>query len=95
MACNSGLPEAWITGVNPKIACADAPASKPLVKGLQDGEIDALVVQDPYKMGYMAVEVLVKHLKGEKVDPLYDTGVKVVTKKDLNDPQIRALLGLK
>ena len=39
-------------------------ASDTLVKGLSDGHIDGLVVQDPVKMGYLGVKTMVEHLKG-------------------------------
>lgn len=66
-----------------------------LIEALQTGKIDALVVQNPYKMGYLAVEVLVRHLRGEKVEKFYDTGVHIVTAQRLQeDPEIRKLLGL-
>src|SRR4029078_11690115 len=38
-------------------------ASPNLVKGLRDGAIDGLVVQDPVKMGYVAVKTRVEHLQ--------------------------------
>src|SRR5438477_22987 len=50
-------------------------ASPNLVKGLRDGNIDGLVVQDPVRMGYLAVKTMVTHLKGEKVEKWIDTGV--------------------
>lgn len=68
-------------------------ASPPLVQALVDGEIDALVVQDPEKMGYMAVAALVRHLNGEEVEPVIDTGAVVVTRDNMNDPDIKRLIG--
>lgn len=69
--------------------------SPKLIQKLQDGSITALVSQDPKKMGYVAVETLVKHLRGEPVDPVIDTGVEIVTKDRLeNEPAIRQLVGL-
>ncbi len=68
-------------------------ASPPLVQALVDGEIDALVVQDPEKMGYMAVSALVRHLNGEEVEPVIDTGAVVVTRDNMNDPDIKRLIG--
>ena len=41
-------------------------ASANLVKGLRDGALDGLVVQDPVKMGYLGVKTMVAHLKGER-----------------------------
>ena len=67
-----------------------------LVAGLQDGRIDALIVQDPYRMGYLAVENLVKVLKKEKVDKFVDTGAQLVTQETLaKDPALRKLIGAK
>ena len=66
-----------------------------LVDSLQNGKIDALVSQDPNKMGYLAVQTIVAHLRGEKVEPFTDTGVELVTKDRLdNEPEIRKLVGL-
>jgi ribose transport system substrate-binding protein len=66
-----------------------------LVASLQDGKIDALVSQDPNKMGYLAVETIVHHLRGQKIEPFTDTGVELVTKERLDkEPKIRKLVGL-
>lgn len=67
-------------------------ASPPLVAALDAGEIDALVVQDPRKMGYLAVQTMVAHLAGEPVDAMVDTGVVLVTRENRNDPEIAKLL---
>ena len=55
-------------------------ASDTLVKGLADGHIDALVLQDPVKMGYLGVKTLVAHIKGFPVEKRVDTGVQLVTR---------------
>lgn len=68
--------------------------SPKLIKGLQDGHIDALVSQDPERMGYLAVETIVKHLRKEPIDTFIDTGVEVVTKDRLAEEKIRKLVGL-
>jgi ribose transport system substrate-binding protein len=67
-------------------------ASDGLVAGLRDGAIDALVVQDPVRMGYLSVVTMVKHLRGEKVEPRIDTGVHLVTRDILDRPDIRQLV---
>jgi ribose transport system substrate-binding protein len=51
-----------------------------LIQGLQNGVVDALVVQDPEKMGYLGVKSLVDHLQGRPVEAYVDTGVTVKTK---------------
>jgi ribose transport system substrate-binding protein len=67
-------------------------ASDNLVKGLRDGHIDGLVVQDPMRMGYLGVKTLVAHIKGEKVDRRIDTGVRVVTRESMDQPEMKDLL---
>jgi ribose transport system substrate-binding protein len=67
-------------------------ASDTLTKGLGDGNIDGLVLQDPVKMGYLAVKTLVAHLRGEPVEKRIDTGVRLVLRKDMNEPDVRELL---
>ncbi|MCA9169111.1 MAG: substrate-binding domain-containing protein [Planctomycetales bacterium] len=67
-------------------------ASPPLVEALSKGEIDGLVVQNPYMMGYLGVKAMVDHLRGTTVEPVIDTGVNVVTRDIMNDPEIRPLL---
>jgi ribose transport system substrate-binding protein len=67
-------------------------ASDSLVKALRDGHIDGLVVQDPVRMGYLGVKTIVGHLKGEKVERRIDTGVRVVSRADMDTPEARELL---
>jgi ribose transport system substrate-binding protein len=67
-------------------------ASPNLVQGLRDGYIDALVVQDPVRMGYLGVKTVVGHIRGEKVDRRIDTGVRVVTKDTMDQPEVKAVL---
>jgi ribose transport system substrate-binding protein len=69
--------------------------SKKLVEDVQAGKIDALVAQNPEKMGYLAVETLYKVVKKEKVPAVVDTGTVLVTKDKLaNDAEVRKLVGL-
>ena len=67
-------------------------ASDTLVKGMRDGHIDALVVQDPMKMGYLGVKTIVAHIRGDKVDARIDTGVKLVSRDHIDDPDVQELL---
>jgi len=67
-------------------------ASPNLVKGLRDGAIDGLVVQDPVHMGYLAVKTMVAHLRGQPVEKWIDTGVHVATQDNAETPEIKPLL---
>jgi ribose transport system substrate-binding protein len=67
--------------------------SPPLIEALQSGEIDALVAQDPTLMGYQGVKTLVAKLQGKEVPKAIDTGVRLITRENLNTPEIKKLLG--
>ncbi len=62
------------------------------VEALKSGALDALIVQDPFKMGYEGVKAAVAVLNGEEIPKRLDTGVYVVTRENLNQPQIARLL---
>jgi ribose transport system substrate-binding protein len=67
-------------------------ASDNLIKGMRDGQIDGLVVQDPVRMGYLAITTLVSHIKGQNVERRIDTGAKLVTRDMMDAPEIKELL---
>jgi ribose transport system substrate-binding protein len=67
--------------------------SPPLIEGLRKGEIDALVAQDPTRIGYEAVTILVDHIRGKKVPTTVDTGVRLITRDNIDSPEIKKLLG--
>ncbi len=62
------------------------------VLDLKNGDVQALVVQDPLKMGYLGVMTLMQHLQGKTVEKRIDTGVSLITKENMNDPEMAALL---
>ncbi|MEO0478049.1 MAG: substrate-binding domain-containing protein [Planctomycetota bacterium] len=66
--------------------------SPALVEALREGEIHALVVQDPVKMGELSIRTMIASLEGESVDAVIDTGCVVVTKANMDDPAIAPLL---
>lgn len=69
-------------------------AEETLLDKLRSGVIDSLVVQDPYKMGYIGVKTLVDKINGKEVPKLIDTGVELITVERLEEPEIKALLNL-
>ncbi len=80
-------------GLAGKVRFVGFDSSTKLVEGLEKGEIDALVVQNPFLMGKLGVEAMVKHLKKESVEKRVDTGAKVVDKANMTDPEIARLIG--
>ena len=63
-----------------------------LVADLREGSIDALVAQDPFKMGFEAVRTVVETLDGKTPPKRVDLQAVVITKADLDKPEIKALL---
>ena len=62
------------------------------IDALKKGEMQGTVLQDPLNMGYLGVKTTVAKLKGEKVEPVIDTGATLVTPENLADPKIDALV---
>jgi ribose transport system substrate-binding protein len=62
------------------------------INGLKEGSIQALVVQNPYRMGYLGVQAALDAIKGSPVEKRIDTGVTVVTMQNFNEPEIQKLL---
>ena len=67
-------------------------SSPKLVQGLQEGHIHGLVLQDPVKMGYLGVRQMVLHLRDQPITKRIDTGVYMVTKENMGEPRMQALL---
>ncbi len=83
------LQEAGLAG---KVIHVGFDASAPLIKALREGRISALVVQDPCRMGYLGVKQCVAALRGEPVEKRIDTPVVLITRADLDRPEVQALI---
>jgi ribose transport system substrate-binding protein len=75
-----------------KVKLVGFDASDKLVSALEQGDIDGLVVQDPFNMGYLAVKTMADHLRGKKIDKRIDTGARLITKESLSDPAVKAII---
>ena len=67
-------------------------AGSQLVADLKAGDLQALVVQNPVLMGYKGVMTMVEHLQGKPVIKRIDTGVVLVTGKNMEEPAVHELL---
>jgi ribose transport system substrate-binding protein len=79
-------------GLVGKLRLVGFDASPTLQEDLADGVIDALVVQDPYQIGYVGVQTIVQHLNGETPEKQIPMPARVVRAADLADPEIQKLL---
>ncbi len=57
-----------------KVAAVAFDSDPEEVRSLSDGLLDALILQDPYGMGYKGVDYVVRQMKGEKLPAYTDTG---------------------
>ncbi len=66
--------------------------SKAHVAALQDGTINAMLVQDPFRIGYEAVKSLSDKLNGLTPPKHVELAARVILKADLDKPDVRALV---
>jgi ribose transport system substrate-binding protein len=67
-------------------------ASAKLVEALGQGKLDGLVLQNPLHMGELAVDTLLDSLAGKAVQKRIDTGEYMVTRENMSQPDMKALL---
>ncbi len=75
-----------------KVRLVGFDATEKLVAALRAGELDALIVQDPFAMGELGVRRMVDHLNGKSVEPRIDTGVVLVTRENMEQTRIATVL---
>jgi ribose transport system substrate-binding protein len=79
-------------GWSKKVHLVGFDASPNLVAALREGDLDGLVVQDPVRMGYLGVKTMVAHIRGERVEPLIDTGARLATRDNMHEEDVHARL---
>jgi ribose transport system substrate-binding protein len=62
------------------------------VEALKKGDVQAVILQNPLRMGYLGVMTMVEHLEGKAVGKRIDTGVYVVTPANMDTPEMKDLL---
>jgi ribose transport system substrate-binding protein len=79
-------------GLSGKIKLVTFDFSKAHIEALKDGTIDAMMVQDPFRLGYEAVKSLADKLNGHTPPKRMELPARVIVKSDLDKPDVRALL---
>lgn len=80
------------SGKNRQVKLVGFDASDKLVQALRDGDIEGLVVQNPFNMGYVSVKTMVDHLRGKPVEKRIDTGARYVDKSNVDDPAVKEII---
>lgn len=67
-------------------------ASTDMIEFVKKGVIKALVVQNPFNMGYLAVKTAVDIIEGRPAEAKVDTGSVLVTLENMNEPEVDKVL---
>lgn len=73
-----------------KIVGFDAAADE--ITALRNGGVQALIVQDPFKMGYLGVKAAMDAIAKRPVEKRIDTGVYVITAGNMETPEMQRVL---
>jgi ribose transport system substrate-binding protein len=66
-------------------------ANDSMIEEMRAGNLHAMVVQDPYKIGFEAVRTIADKLAGRAPQKRIDTPAVVVTKENLDSPEVQKL----
>jgi ribose transport system substrate-binding protein len=75
-----------------KISFVGFDASQSFIDAMRAGQLHGIVVQNPFNMGYLGVRTMVDSLLGKTVEKKIDTGVMLVTKDNMETPEVQTLL---
>ncbi|MGH9831997.1 MAG: substrate-binding domain-containing protein, partial [Blastocatellia bacterium] len=75
-----------------KVTLVGFDATADLVANVRAGAIDSLVLQNPFKMGYEGVKTIVDKIGGTQPERRIDTGVALLTKENVDTPDIQKLI---
>ena len=75
-----------------KIKCIGFDSGAQINPALRNGDLQGIVVQSPFRMGYLGVKTLVASLRGQKVERVIDTGCVLVTREHMDEPAMADLL---
>ena len=79
-------------GLTGKVKIVGFDASDTLVGEMNDGVIDSIVVQDPFKMGYESTKQLVTFLEGGQPVANIDSGAYLITPENIGTPEMQAVV---
>lgn len=75
-----------------KVSFVGFDSSQAFIDALNANQLHGIVVQNPFNMGYLGVRTMVESLQGKPISKKIDTGVMLVTKENMETPEVNALL---
>ena len=79
-------------GLLGKVALVGFDPNERMVQALAEGKNQGIILQDPVKMGFLAVKTMRSHLEGEAVERWVSTGESVATPENQVDEEMQRLL---
>jgi ribose transport system substrate-binding protein len=75
-----------------KIKFVGFDSSAKLIEAMKAGQLNGLILQNPFQMGYLGVKNVVAYLNHQPVEKKIDTGETLVTPANMDQPEIKELL---
>jgi ribose transport system substrate-binding protein len=75
-----------------KVAFIGFDASDTFIDAMRKGQLQGIVVQNPFRMGELGVITMVGHLQGKPVEKRIDTGVMLVMPENMESAEAQQLL---
>ncbi len=75
-----------------KVAFIGFDVSDTFIDAMRKGQLQGIVVQNPFRMGELGVTTMVSHLQGKPVEKRIDTGVMLVMPDNMESPEAQQLL---
>jgi len=75
-----------------KVAFIGFDVSDTFIEAMRKGQLQGIVVQNPFRMGELGVTTLVSHLQGKPVEKRIDTGVMLVMLDNMESAEAQQLL---
>jgi ribose transport system substrate-binding protein len=75
-----------------KVKMVGFDANTQSLRDLRQNDLQGIVVQNPFRMGYDGTLTVMRHLQGRPVAKRIDTGVTLVTLDNLEQPPIKELI---
>ncbi len=79
-------------GLDNRVKMVGFGTDEALLEGLRAGTVATLMSRNPYQMGRQAVEAVIAAVEGRQVDKRVDTGLKYITARNLDTPEIQAVI---
>ncbi len=79
-------------GMTDQVKIVGFDSSEELINELKAGAMDSIVVQDPFRMGYECTKAMANHIGGQEVARELDSGSYLVTRDNVDDPEIQKVV---